>query len=153
MNTEDTRFTKVRQNVSKRLKARQKCVDTNAISKNLAYWLHRTPNNAQITSNAIIKYTVIKWWHGRVEWLWQKTGYHAYISFKWHLSVDLHEWLWLLLYCSRVFICSCLNVSRKEDWQTETQYFSQEITTWEFITIMIKAVENMYRNLFVSDRQ
>ena len=81
MNTEDTRFTKVRQNVSKRLEARQKCVDTNAISKNLAYWLHRTPNNAQITSNAIIKYTVIKWWHGRVEWLWQKTGYHIF-----HLS-------------------------------------------------------------------
>ena len=151
MNTEDTRFTKVRQNVSKRLKARQKCVDTNAISKNLAYWLHRTPNNAQNTLNAIIKYTVIKWWHDSVEWLWQKTGYHIF-----HLS-DI--WVstcmngWLLLYCSRVFICSCLNVSRKEDWQTETQYFSQEITTWQFITIMIKAVENMYRNLFVSDRQ
>ena len=30
-------YVKVRQNVSKSLKARQMCVDTNAISKNLAY--------------------------------------------------------------------------------------------------------------------
>ena len=30
-------------------KVRQMCVDTNAISKNLAFLLHRTPNNAQNT--------------------------------------------------------------------------------------------------------
>ena len=55
MNAEDTQITMwvSASKWGKRLNARQMCVDTNAISKNLAYYMHRKLNDAHNTQQKL----------------------------------------------------------------------------------------------------